>query len=250
MPYFTFESIGVEARINCSCCGTAMDCQRKKPRTGLCGHSICEQCYIANYIGIQGLRSPGEFYRCCAPLCDERGFKMGHPTSSSIMIAISLLEQLKWAVNRHLIRIHDKYKASDIMSLQHELQAAKDEIKAKNTKLFSAEQENRLLENDIRIARKELDDTKKKMANELENKEQELTDEKIGKEIAEDALVGTKVYIKGVKKRLLGIQLPETQEGLSPPGTLSQEMKELEARLLQQKKREYNSDTDSSIDSL
>ncbi len=44
------------------------------------------------------------------------------------MIAISLMDQLKWAVNSHLIKIHDKYNAFDIMALQNELQVAKNEI--------------------------------------------------------------------------------------------------------------------------
>ena len=68
------------------------------------------------------------------------------------------------------------------MSLQHELQAAKDEIKAKKTKLFCAEQENGLLETDIRHTREELEETKKKMVYKLESKQQELSDAKIGKE--------------------------------------------------------------------
>ena len=49
MSYFTFKSIGIAARINCSRCGNAMDNHCNKPRTGLCGHSICEQCFFAKY---------------------------------------------------------------------------------------------------------------------------------------------------------------------------------------------------------
>ena len=58
--------------------------------------------------------------------------------------------------------------------------------------------------------------------------------------------------MKGVRKRLADIpmgKIPERSE-LSPLGTLSQEMEQLEARMEKQKKREYNTDTDSSIGSL
>ena len=196
MSYFTFESIGVPARLNCSCCGSGMDRHRRKPYTGICGHTVCEQCYIANYIGRDGTvpPSPGEFYRCCAPFCDERGFKVGHAVSSSIMGALSLLEQLKWEVNKHLIKIHERYNASDIMALQNELQSTKKELSAKQTELFCAEQENNLLEGDFMRVTKELDETKTKMSMELEEAKKQLADALIGKNVDRmelaDALIG------------------------------------------------------------
>ncbi len=272
MSYFTFESIGVPARINCSCCGLGMDRHQRKPYTGICGHTICEQCYIAKYIGRDGSvpPSPGEFYRCCAPFCDERGFKVGHSVSTSIMGALSLLEQLKWEVNRHLIKIHDKYKAFDIMSLQNELKLTKTELSSKQAELFCVEQENSLLEVDFMRVTKDLEETKAKMSmdieetkrqladavigkevdktsmammlartkmsKELEEAKKELADALIGKEIAEDTLVGVKEYIKGVKKRIEGLPVGLSPED-SPFSTLSQEMEELEATLQKHKKR-------------
>ena len=261
MSYFTFESIGVAARINCSCCGMGMDCHKRKPRTGVCGHTICDQCYIAKYIGQDWTvpPSPGEFYRCCAPLCDERGFKIGHPASSSVMAALSLLERLKWEVNRHLIKIHDQYKAFDVMGLQHQFEKTKKkleetnkELKDTKTELFCAQQENELLQGDFMRVNRDLEDTKKEMLGKLEETKKQLSDSQIGKELAEDALVGVKTYMKGVRERLADIptgKIPE-RSGLSPPGTLSQEMEQLEERMETQKKREYNTDTDSSIGSL
>ncbi len=275
MSYFTFESIGVPARINCSCCGSGMDRNQRKPYTGICGHTICEQCYVAKYIGRDGTvpPSPGEFYRCCAPFCDERGFKVGHSVSTSIMGALSLLEQLKWEVNRHLIKIHDKYKAFDIMALQNELQLKKEELSSKQTELFCAEQENSLLEGDFMRVTKDLEETKTKMSmelketkkklaealigkdvnktrtlmsNDLEETKKQLVEALIGKEVAEDTLVGVKEYIKGVRKRLEGLPVGLSPDD-SPFSTLSQEMEELEVKLHQHKKRPINSPQDPAI---
>ena len=145
------------------------------------------------------------------------------------------------------------------MGLQHQfektkkkLEEANKELKETKTELFCAQQENELLQGDFMRVNRDLEDTKKEMLGKLQETEHQLSDSQIGKELAEDALVGMKVYMKGVRKRLADIpmgKLPKRSE-LSPLGTLSQEMEQLEARMEEQKKREYNTDTDSSIGSL
>ena len=226
MSYFTFESIGVVARINCSRCGQAMDNQGRKPRTGLCGHSICQMCFNAKYIYAKktpvDFNPPGPYYRCCAPTCDEPAFSLGTPTSSSLMIAISLLDQLKWAVNSHLIKIHDKYKAFDIMALQNELQVAKNKIQ--------------MQEGDSIKLKIETEQAKNKMLKAL-----------IAKDEAECRIESQRVYIRSLQKQIVG--LPDDE--LDPtPTDLSQEMESLERKVAKQKKRQYDTDTDSSLGSL
>ena len=227
MSYFTFESIGVAARINCSRCGEAMDNHQRKPRTGLCGHSICQLCFNAKYIYAKKTPAdfdpPGPYYRCCAPTCDEPAFSLGTPTSSSLMIAISLLDQLKWAVNSHLIKIHDKYNAFDIMALQNELQVAKNEIQ--------------MQEGDFIKVNIEMEEAKNKMLKAL-----------IAKDEADCKIENQRVYIRTLQRKIMG--LPEDDDELDPtPTDLSQEMASLE-KLAKQKKRHYNTDTDSSLGSL
>ena len=230
MSYFTFESIGIAARINCSRCGHAMDNQHRKPRTGLCGHSICQMCFYGKYIYAKKTPAdfdpPGPYYRCCAPTCDEPAFSLATPTSSSLMVAISLLDQLKWGVNSHLIKIHDKYNAFDIMTLQHELNNTKSEMQRQKTKLNI---EVELAKNKMLKALNERDDA-------LEQKEE-----------AECRIANQRDYIKSLQRQLSG--LPVDEEPPSPTD-LSEQMDTLEAKLAQQKKREYNTDTDSSLGSL
>ncbi len=225
MSYFTFESIGVAARINCSRCGEAMDNHQRKPRTGLCGHSICQLCFNAKYIYAKKTPAdfdpPGPYYRCCAPTCDEPAFSLGTPTSSSLMIAISLLDQLKWAVNSHLIKIHDKYNAFDIMALQNELQVAKNEIQ--------------MQEGDFIKLNIEMEQAKNKMLKAL-----------IAKDEADCKIENQRNYILTLQKQLMGLPLDEVDP---TPTDLSQEMASLE-KLAKQKKRHYNTDTDSSLGSL
>ena len=233
MSYFTFESIGIAARINCSRCGNAMDNHRRKPRTGLCGHSICEQCFFAKYTYAKkspaDLDPPGPYYRCCAPLCNEPAFSLGTPTSSSLMVAISLLEQLKWGVNSHLIKIHNKYNAFDIMQLQNDLNNAKNDIKNKDGEILKLKFDVELAKNKMLKALEANDDT-------IEEK-QEL----------ECTIANQRDYIASLQKRLAGLPTDEPEPS---PTDLSQELDTLEAKLAYQKKREYNTDTDSSLGSL
>ena len=145
------------------------------------------------------------------------------------MIAISLLDQLKWAVNSHLIKIHDKYKAFDIMSLQNELRTARNEIQSQKTKLNI----------EIELARN-------KMLKALNEKDEALEEKKIALEEKEEAqcvIENQRSYIETLNKRLSGLPLDEEPPS---PTDLSQQLDCLEAR----KKREYNTDTDSSLGSL
>ena len=244
MSYFTFESIGIAARINCSRCGNGMDNQRRKPRTGLCGHSICEQCFNAKYIFAKkapaDFDTPGPFYRCCAPMCNEPAFSLGTPTSSSLMIAISLLDQLKWGVNSHLIKIHDKYNAFDIMSLQNELKIAKNDIQSQKTKLNI---EIELARNKMLKALNEKDDALEEKEKALKEKQAALEE----KEEAECRIENQRGYIGTLHKRLSGLPLDEDPPS---PTDLSQQLDDLHDKLCREKKREYNTDTDSSLGSL
>ena len=53
------------------------------------------------------------------------------------MVAISLLDRLKWGVNSHLIKIHNKYNAFDIMQLlQNDLNNAKNDIKNRDGEIL------------------------------------------------------------------------------------------------------------------
>ena len=149
------------------------------------------------------------------------------------MIAISLLDQLKWAVNSHLIKIHDKYKAFDIMSLQNELRTARNEIQSQKTKLNI----------EIELARN-------KMLKALNEKDEALEEKKKALEEKEEAqcvIENQRGYIETLNKRLSGLPLDEEPPS---PTDLSQQLDCLEARLACQKKREYNTDTDSSLGSL
>ena len=221
-----------------------MDNHRRKPRTGLCGHSICEQCFFAKYTYCKknppDFDPPGPFYRCCAPTCDEPAFSLGTPTSSSLMIAISLLDQLKWGVNSHLIKIHDKYNAFDIMSLQNELKIAKNDIQTQKTKLNI----------EIELARNKMLKALNAKDDALEEKEKALKEKDAALEEKEEAqciIENQRGYIKTLHKRLSGLPMDEE----SPtPSDLSEQLDLLQSKLSRERKREYNTDTDSSLGSL
>ena len=142
------------------------------------------------------------------------------------MVAISLLDQLKWGVNSHLIKIHNKYNAFDIMTLQHELSNTKSEMQRQKTKLNI---EVELAKNKMLKALNERDDA-------LEQKEE-----------AECTIANQRNYIQSLQKQLSGLPVDEDAPS---PSDLSEQLDNLEVKLAQQKKREYNTDTDSSLGSL
>ena len=156
------------------------------------------------------------------------------------MIAISLLDQLKWGVNSHLIKIHDKYKAFDIMALQNELKIAKNDIQTQKTKLNI----------EIELARNKMLKALNAKDDALEEKEKALKEKDAALEEKEEAqciIENQRGYIKTLHKRLSGLPMDEE----SPtPSDLSEQLDLLQSKPSQERKREYNTDTDSSLGSL
>ena len=145
------------------------------------------------------------------------------------MVAISLLEQLKRGVSSHLIKVHNKYNAFDIMQLQNDLGNAKNEIKNKEGEILK-------LKIDVELA-------KNKMLKAIEANDNAIEE----KQELECTIANQRDYIVSLQKRLAGLPTDEPEPS---PTDLSQELDNLEAKLAYQKKREYNTDTDSSLGSL
>ena len=105
---FSFlHTFGINTHFRCAGCGGNI---MKDPITGRCGHSICQECHDTKVV--PNFRKYAEWHPCIMPGCRiQESFEHEAKSSVSIIMAMNLMEELKWRTTKHIREVREKVVA-------------------------------------------------------------------------------------------------------------------------------------------